>query len=165
MLVIEIGVLHADQALVWRYSVHMHRKRWEKLMGDMTSGHKASAVAITQILALTFAIGGCGIAAAAGGLADGEYDCGGGYTFRSMGKVDIQNGQFRYRPFGEVVNGFASYSVGANRAIQWGGQFGGLDDAPARIVAATREDWGFNVKYQGTPGGLINTMSCHAPGK
>ena len=82
-----------------------------------------------------------------------------------MGTVDIKGGQFRYRPFDENVGGFASYSVGAGGVIQWGGHFGGLDDPPARIVDSQVESFGFNVRYQGTPGGLINTMSCHAPGK
>jgi hypothetical protein len=82
-----------------------------------------------------------------------------------MGKVDIKGGQFRYRPYDEPVGGFAAYSVDASGAIQWGGQFGGLDDPPARIVDSKRENWGFNVRYQGNPSALVNTMSCHAPGK
>ena len=98
-------------------------------------------------------------------LTDGPYDCGGGYTYRHMGYVDIKGGQFRYRPYDEVVNGFAPYSLEANGAIRWGGQFGGLDEAPAKIVLSKREAWGFNVMYQGNPNGLVNTMSCHAPGK
>ena len=102
---------------------------------------------------------------AADGLADGEYDCGGGYTFRAMGKVDIKGNQFRYRPFDEVVGGFAPFSVDSAGAIHWGGPFGGLDDPPARIVESKRESFGFNVNYQGSPGALINTMSCHAPGR
>jgi hypothetical protein len=31
--------------------------------------------------------------------------------------VDIQRGQFRYRPYDKVVNGFAAYSVDMNGAI------------------------------------------------
>jgi hypothetical protein len=104
-------------------------------------------------------------AAAAGGLTDGAYDCGGGYMFRHMGIVDIKAGQFRYRPFDEQVGGFAPYSVDASGAIHWGGRFGGLDVPPAEIVDSKQESWGFNVRYQATPGGLVNTMSCHAPGK
>lgn len=106
-----------------------------------------------------------GEAVAAGGLADGAYDCGGGYTYRHMGTVDIRGGQFRYRPFDEGTGGFASYTVDASGAIAWGGHFGGLDDPPARIVDSKVEKFGFNVRYQGSPGALINTMSCHAPGK
>ena len=45
-------------------------------------------------------------AAGGGGLVNGEYDCGGGYTYRAMGKVDIQGGRYRYRPYGDVVSGF-----------------------------------------------------------
>ena len=101
--------------------------------------------------------------AAGGGLADGEYDCGGGYTFRAMGKVDIQGGKFRFRPSGDVLSGFAPYSVDGSGHITWGGHFGILDDAPASIIASTKENWGFNVQYQGTQGGNINTMSCQAP--
>ena len=104
-------------------------------------------------------------AQAGGGLADGEYDCGGGYTYRAMGKVDIKGDQFRYRPYGDPVGGFAPFSVDPDGKIHWGGHFGGLDDPPARITEATRETFGFNVKYQGSPGALVNTMSCHAPGK
>ncbi len=107
----------------------------------------------------------CSVEARAVGLTDGAYDCGGGYTYRHMGTVDIRGGQFRYRPFDEAIGGFAPYSVDANGAIHWGGHFGGLDDPPARIVRSKREQWGFNVMYQGSPGGLVNTMSCHAPGK
>ena len=127
----------------------------------------ATGVAVTAILVLALTFGGYNHKAAArdGGLTDGQYDCGGGYTYRSMGKVDIQGGQFRFRPYDKVVGGFAAYSVDASGAIQWGGPFGGLDDPPARIVTSTRETWGFNVKYQASPGGSINTMSCHAPGK
>ncbi len=44
--------------------------------------------------------------------------------------MDIQRGQFRYRPYDKVVNGFAAYSVDMNGAIQWGGPFGDLDDQP-----------------------------------
>ena len=106
-----------------------------------------------------------GASFASDGLADGEYDCGGGYTFRHMGKVDIKGGQYRYRPFDEVAGGFAPFSVDGSGAIQWGGPFGGLDDPPARIVELRRESFGFNVKYQGSPGGMVNTMSCHAPGR
>ncbi|HEY1472686.1 MAG TPA: hypothetical protein VGF53_01225 [Pseudolabrys sp.] len=98
-------------------------------------------------------------------MADGEYDCYGGYTPRATCKLDIKGGQFRYRPYDKVESGFAPYSVTAAGAIQWGGHFGGLDDPPARIVASVRENWGLNVKYQDSPGGLINTMSCRAPGK
>ena len=79
--------------------------------------------------------------------------------------VEIKGGQFRFRPFDEVVGGFAPYTVDANGAIRWGGRFGGLDDPPAKIVGSKREAWGFNVMYQGSPGALVNTMSCHAPGK
>ncbi|HZT86631.1 MAG TPA: hypothetical protein VFA12_01595 [Stellaceae bacterium] len=103
--------------------------------------------------------------AAAGGLADGTYDCGGGYTYRAMGKVDIKGDQYRYRPYDDPGGSFAPYTVEPNGAIRWGGHFGGLDDPPARIVDSTRESFGFNVRYQGSPGALINTMSCHAPGK
>lgn len=133
----------------------------------MRIGRATATVAAIGILASALVIGTGGKLAAAngGGLVDGEYDCGGGYTYRAMGKVDIKNGQFRYRPYGDVVSGFAPYSMDGRGAIRWGGHFGGLDDPPARIVASTREKWGFNVKYQGRPGALVNTMSCHAPGK
>jgi hypothetical protein len=136
-------------------------------MGNMETGRTATGLAATAILVLALILGSCIQRAAAGdgGLADGMYDCGGGYTYRAMGKVDIRVGQFRYRPYDEVINGFAPYSVDASGTIHWGGAFGGLDDPPARIVTSKREAWGFNVKYQGSPGGLINTMSCHAPGK
>ena len=113
---------------------------------------------------LAAAILGASAACAAGGLADGAYDCGGGYTYRHMGTVDIRGGQFRYRPFDEGSPSFAPYSVEGS-AIRWGGHFGGLDDPPARIVESKVEKFGFNVMYQGRPGALINTMSCHAPGK
>jgi len=103
--------------------------------------------------------------AAAADLADGEYDCGGGYTYRPMGKLDVKGSQFRYRPYGDVQNGFAPYSIGAKGAITWGGHFGDLDDPPARILESSVERFGLNVKYQAKPGGLINTMSCHTPGK
>ena len=123
---------------------------------------------VSRATAVLFAgaalLAGAAVANAAG-LVDGEYDCGGGYTYRAMGKVDIKGGQFRYRPYDDVVGGFAPYSVDASGAIQWGGHFGGLDDPPARIVDSKVERWGFNVRYQGSPGALINTMSCHAPGK
>lgn len=135
-------------------------------MGSMAANRTFFGVTVSAMLSLALTVFGCGVAAAAiGGLADGEYDCGGGYTYRAMGKVDIRNGQFRFRPYGDVVGGFAPYSINASGAIQWGGPFSGLDDPPGRIVASTRESWGFNVKYQATPGGSINTMSCHAPGK
>ena len=101
---------------------------------------------------------------AGGRLADGEYDCGGGYTYRAMGKVDIRGGTYRYRPYDEVVGGFQPYAVNG-RAIVFAGKFGGLDDPPAKIASVTVEPFGFNVNYQGSPGALINTMSCHAPGK
>ncbi len=105
------------------------------------------------------------VEAATSALADGEYDCGGGYSFFHMGKVDIKGDQFRYRPNDQAVGGFASYSVDARGAIHWDGRFAGLDDPPARIVDSTRQSFGFNVRFQASPGGLINTMSCHAPGK
>lgn len=117
------------------------------------------------VVATTVLLGLSTASYANGSLVDGAYDCGGGYTYRHMGTVDIKGGQFRYRPFDENVGKFAPYSVDAGGAIHWGGPFGGLDDPPAKIVASTREKFGFNVKYQGTPGGLTNTMSCHAPGK
>ena len=82
--------------------------------------------------------------------------------FRSFGKVDIQGGAYRYRPNGDVVGGFQPYSVGGGQ-IQWSGHFGVIDDAPSRILGSTVETWGFNVKFQSSPGGLIVTMSCHAP--
>jgi hypothetical protein len=104
-------------------------------------------------------------ASATGALPDGVYDCGGGYRPVHMGKVDIKGDQFRYRPYDKVGGDFAPYSAEPNGAIHWAGHFGALDDPPARIVESTREAWGFNVKYQGSPGGLTNTMSCHAPGK
>jgi hypothetical protein len=103
--------------------------------------------------------------AAAGGLSDGEYDCGGGYTYRAMGKVDIKGDQYRFRPLDASGGAFAPYTVDANGAIHWGGHFPGLDDPPARITESKREAWGFNVMYQGSPDALVNTMSCHAPGK
>lgn len=135
-------------------------------MRSMEIGHMMRTIAATGLLALGLATGGyANRAAAAGGLADGEYDCGGGYTYRAMGKVDIQGNRFRYRPYGDVVNGFAPFSVDASGAIQWGGPFGGLDEAPAQIVASKREAFGFNVMYKGNPTALVNTMSCHAPGK
>ena len=135
-------------------------------MKRMEIGRRMLIVAATAGLASALAVGGIvGQAWAAGGLADGEYDCGGGYTYRAMGKVDIQGSRFRYRPYGDVVNGFAPFSMDASGAIQWGGPFGGLDEAPARIVKSTREPFGFNVMYQGNPTALVNTMSCHAPGK
>src|SRR5262249_36539270 len=102
---------------------------------------------------------------AAGGLVDGAYDCGGGYTYRHMGTLDIRGGQFRYRPFDENTGSFAPYSVDASGMIHWGGPFGGLDDRTAGIVDSKVESFGLNVRYQGTASGLINTMSCHAPGK
>ena len=122
-------------------------------------------LAVGVVFGAAAVLGSMVSAGAAGGLADGEYDCGGGYTYRHMGKVDIKGSQFRYRPYDEPVGAFTSYSVDASGAIHWDGQFGGLDDPPARIVDSKRENWGFNVRYQGTPGGPINTMSCHAPGK
>lgn len=126
---------------------------------------RSSPLAVGVVLGAAALLASAVDAAAAGGLTDGAYDCGGGYTYRHMGTVDIKADQFRYRPFDEQVGGFAPYTVDASGAIQWGGHFGGLDDPPARIVDSKRESWGFNVRYQGTPGGLINTMSCHAPGK
>ena len=69
-------------------------------------------------------------AAASGGLPDGAYDCGGGYTYRHMGIVDIKGNQFRYRPFDEQVAGFGPYTVNAGGTIHGGGHFGGLDDLP-----------------------------------
>ncbi|MCX7363491.1 MAG: hypothetical protein NTV97_16790 [Alphaproteobacteria bacterium] len=123
-------------------------------------------IAVMGLLGSALVTGGyASRAAAAGGLVDGEYDCGGGYTYRAMGKVDIQGNRFRYRPYGDVINGFAPFSMDASGAIQWGGPFGGLDEAPAQIVASKREAFGFNVMYNGNPTALINTMSCHAPGK
>lgn len=133
-------------------------------MNRKLSGRTAIAAAATTLLAVALSAAAYDRPAmAAGGLPDGEYDCGGGYTYRAMGKVDIRNGQFRYRPYDTVVNGFAPYSLGADGRIAWGGPFGGLDEAPARIVETKREPFGFNVMYQGRPGALINTMSCHAP--
>ena len=58
-------------------------------------------------------------ASASGALQDGEYDCGGGYSFVHMGKVDIKGDQFRYRPSDQVVGGFAPYSADPNGAIRW----------------------------------------------
>jgi hypothetical protein len=103
-------------------------------------------------------------AAGSGGLTDGAYDCGGGYEFRHLGIVDIQGGTFRYRPGDQAVGGFAPYSV-AGGQITWGGRFGGLDDPPGQIISSTVQPFGFNVQYQASPGGMTNTMSCHAPGK
>jgi len=133
-------------------------------MNRIVTGRTATAAAAITFLAVALT----GIAydrpaMAAGGLADGEYDCGGSNPFRAMGKVDIQNGRFRYRPFGKVINGYAPYSVGADNKITWGGPFGGLDTAPAQIVMSKREKWGFNVDYKGNPNGLTYTMSCSAP--
>jgi hypothetical protein len=127
--------------------------------------NRSLPLAVAVVLGAAAMLGTVFEAAAAGGLTDGAYDCGGGYTYRHMGTVDIKAGQFRYRPFDEEVGGFAPYKVDASGAIQWGGLFGGLDDPPARLVDSKQESWGFNVRYQGSPGGLINTMSCHAPGK
>lgn len=127
---------------------------------------KTGTASTAKVVFLVVAfVGSLHPAHAGGGLADGEYDCGGGYTYRAMGKVDIKGDSFRYRPFEEVANGFAPYSVDVDGAIQWGGPFGGLDEPPARIVKSTRETFGFNVQYQGNPNGLVQTMSCHAPGK
>ena len=117
-----------------------------------------SALYVKDLVEGLLAAAAAPAAAGTGGLADGEYDCGGGYTYRAMGKVDIQGATYRYRPYDEVVNGFQAYSV-TDGHIQWSGQFGGLDDPPARIVDSTVEPFGFNVQYQGEPGALINTMS------
>ncbi len=133
-------------------------------MNKKTAVPNMQWLAYSAAVLLTLWLGTCHPVNAAT-LVDGEYDCGGGYTYRAMGKVDIRGNQFRYRPFGDVVRPFASYSVDPNGAIRWGGAFGGLDDPPARIVDLKVESWGFNVRYQGNPSGLINTMSCHAPGK
>lgn len=102
---------------------------------------------------------------AAGALVDGEYDCGGGYTFRHMGTADIKGNQYRYRPYDEPGAVFAPFSVDARGRIQWGGGFGELNQPPSRIVDSKVERFGFNVMYQATSGGSINTMSCHAPGR
>lgn len=135
-------------------------------MKSMEIGRVVRMTAVMGLLGSALVTGGyASRAGAAGGLVDGEYDCGGGYTYRAMGKVDIQGNRFRYRPYGDVINGFAPFSMDASGAIQWGGPFGGLDEAPAQIVASKREAFGFNVMYKGNPTALINTMSCHAPGK
>ena len=104
-------------------------------------------------------------AAGGGGLADGEYDCGGGYPFRAMGKVDIQGATFRYRPMDEAHGGFAPYSVDADGTIHWGGPFPGIDEAPAHVTVSSRQPFGFNVSWVASEGGMQDTMSCHAPGK
>jgi hypothetical protein len=100
-----------------------------------------------------------------GGLADGEYDCGGGYPFRAMGKVDIQGATFRYRPLDEAQGGFAPYTVDADGTIHWGGPFPGIDEAPAHVTVSSRQPFGFNVSWVAHDGGMQDTMSCHAPGK
>lgn len=125
----------------------------------------ARALAAVMMALAMGIVGGVQAAQRSSTLPEGEYDCGGGYTYRAMGKVDIKGSQFRYRPFGEVVNAFAPYTIDAGGEIRWGGPFGGLDDAPAKIVTSTREAWGFNINYQGSADGLVNTMSCHAPGQ
>ena len=133
-------------------------------MNRRVTGRTAIAAAATTLLAVALtSLAYDRPVMAAGGLADGEYDCGGSNPFRAMGKVDIQNGRFRYRPFGKVINAYAPYSVGADNKITWGGPFGGLDTAPAQIVMSKREKWGFNVDYKGNPNGLTYTMSCSAP--
>ena len=98
--------------------------------------------------------------AGSGGLTDGVYDCGGGYTFRAMGNIDIKGGQFRYRPYGDVVDGYHPYSVDGGN-IQWGGKMGGLDEPPAAVVSSNKIPTGFNVNYKGNPNGIIDTMSCN----
>src|ERR1700680_3376787 len=95
---------------------------------------------LVAVIVLAFSVG-----AYAGGLADGEYDCGGGYSFVHLGKVDIKGDQFRYRPNVEAIGGFAPYSLDANGAIRWGGPFGVFDDPPSRIVKSTGEKFGFNL--------------------
>ena len=93
-------------------------------------------------------------------LPAGEYDCGGGYPFRAMGKVDIKGSEYRYRPYEDVVSGFKSYSVDENGAIHWSGRFGGLDDPPAQIDMTTKESFGFRVSYRSKPGGSVDQMDC-----
>ena len=137
-------------------------------MKNQIGGAALAAAALSLLAACG---GGAPSATAAsaggGGLADGQYDCGGGYTFTAMGKVDIKGGQYRYRPFGDVTQGFAPYSVAADGTIQWGGKMGALDDAPAALAGSNRTPTGFNVNYKGNPDALTNTMSCNlerAPG-
>jgi hypothetical protein len=124
--------------------------------------HSVRMIACAWVVGLTLAA--LPVSANAGGLADGAYDCGGGYSFAHLGKVDIKGDQFRYRPNDEVAGGFAPYSVDANGMVHWGGPFGVFDDPPSRIVDSTREKFGFNLRYEASPGGSVNTMSCHAPG-
>lgn len=95
-------------------------------------------------------------------LPSGEYDCSqsasGGIV--AMAKVDIKGSTYRYRPYGEVKQGFAPYTLGADGKLKWGGKMGALDAAPSVLLGSEKMDWGFRVHFRSTPGGYAEDMDC-----
>lgn len=99
----------------------------------------------------------------AGGIADGEYDCASSSSagIMPMGKMDIDGDTYRFRPFGNVTDGYSDYSV-SGTAISWSGPMGGLTAPPSAIQDSTvTSGTSFNVRYLPRPGGYTETMSCH----
>jgi hypothetical protein len=95
-------------------------------------------------------------------LVDGAYECS---DFQhAMGTVYIKGATFRFLPLGAYSGAFAPYQVDAAGAIQWGGAFAGLNDAPPAMITESKvEPWGFTVTFLASPGAVAQTMICKAP--
>jgi hypothetical protein len=98
----------------------------------------------------------------AAALAEGSYDCSVavGMGIMAMGHMDIRGNTYRFRPYDKVTDGFSSYTMAANGALQWSGPMGGLKETPSVLTESLKTDYGFYVKYRTKPGGWIDTMSC-----
>lgn len=107
------------------------------------------------------------ISPASAPLPNGTYDCATGTgtyqhpMIRADGQFDIRGLTYRFRPFGNVTNGYAPYTVGADNAIRWGGPVGGFTLPPSQILETKKTDYGFYVSYRTTPGGYVETMTCN----
>lgn len=68
---------------------------------------------------------------------------------------------YRFRPFGNVTQGWAAYAVGPGGTLRWGGKMGGLDIAPSVLIGSKKMPFGkFNIEYRVKPGSLSDSMVC-----
>ena len=113
-------------------------------------------------VAIVFSAGALGASASAATLANGEYDCAipNGMGVMPMGRMDISGSTYRFRPMGNVTQGYASYSIGSDGTIHWGGKLGEMNTPPSVVMSSNVRTYGFSVYYRSSPGGFAETMSC-----
>jgi hypothetical protein len=118
---------------------------------------------IRALHAFAFAAVVCASAPAmAGPLANGQYDCAipMGMGVMPMGRVDISGSTYRFRPMGNVTQGYAGYSVGGDGTIHWAGKLGDMEKPPSVVISSNVRAYGFSIYYRSSPSGFAETMSC-----